>query len=49
MEYVLVSAKAGVVATGEGIVVAFDYRNGKKAEVPPRLREALEFMEGKKL
>ncbi len=41
MEYLIVSEKIGPAARGEGVIVAFDYRNNKKAEVPEDMRKKL--------
>ena len=38
-----------VAAEGEGLLVTFDYRAGKKAPVPARLREAIVALEGERL
>ena len=47
MSYVVESeAAGGVVATGTGRVVSFDYRAGTKAPIPPAVREAMMTLEG---
>lgn len=41
MEYVIVSEKLGVAATGEEVIVIFDYNNLKKTELPLVIIEAI--------
>ena len=48
MEYIIVSEKLGVAATGEGVIVIFDYNNSKKAELPLATKEAIEMIEKEK-
>lgn len=45
MEYLIVSEKSGVAASGEGVIVIYDYNNSKKAELPLTTREAIEMIE----
>ncbi|KJR49545.1 putative thioesterase [Desulfosporosinus sp. I2] len=45
MEYLIVSEKLGVAASGEGVIVIYDYNNSKKAELPLTTREAIEMIE----
>lgn len=45
MEYIVVSEKLGVAATGEGIIVMFDYNNSVKAELPLVTKEAIDTLE----
>lgn len=48
MEYRVVSSREGAVAAeGGGIVVAFDYRSQRKAELPSEVREAIARLEGR--
>lgn len=50
MEYRLVSEREGhVAAEGGGVLVAFDYAAGRKAPIPPRVREAIETLEQRPL
>ncbi len=45
--YCLVSHKLGkVAAEGEGLVVCYDYENGRKAELPEPIRKAIESLKG---
>jgi acyl-CoA thioester hydrolase len=47
MQYRVVSLASGtVVAEGEGIVVAFDYRTRRKTALPPPVRERLHLLDG---
>lgn len=46
MDYRIVSGAAGdVAAEGSGLVVAFDYREGRKTALPPPVREAIRRLE----
>jgi acyl-CoA thioester hydrolase len=45
MAYVVESEAAGVVATGTGRIVCFDYGAGTKAPLPDAVRAALESLE----
>lgn len=45
MEYQIHTEKLGLVAIGEGIVVAFDYEKQTKAPVPDAVREAIQKLE----
>lgn len=50
MEYRIVSEQHGkVAATGEGLLVAFDYDKGQKAKLPQSLVDAIVELEGPKL
>lgn len=47
-QYVLVSHRHGrVAATGDGIIVTFDYSTNRKASIPDRVRERIEALEGR--
>jgi acyl-CoA thioester hydrolase len=47
MHYRVVSERLGVVAAeGEGRVISYDYRNARKAPLPPAIRAALIAFEG---
>ena len=47
MEYRVVSERTGeVAAEGGGVVVAYDYRAGRKTAVPAGVRNAIERLEG---
>lgn len=47
MEYRIVSEKMGMIAAeGGGVVVAYDYPNGRKATLPPAVRDAVRRLEG---
>lgn len=45
MEHIIVSEKEGVVATGEGVIVIYDYNNLEKAELPLLIKEAIQKIE----
>ena len=45
IEYIIVSEKLGVSATGEEVIVVYDYNNSKKAELPLVIKEAIEKIE----
>jgi acyl-CoA thioester hydrolase len=45
MEYLIVSEKIGVSASGEEVIVIYDYNNSKKAELPSVIKEAIEKIE----
>jgi acyl-CoA thioester hydrolase len=46
MEYVVVSHKAQrIAAEGEGVVVAYNYREGKKARLPEEIQEQIQRLE----
>lgn len=47
MEHIIESQKSGVAATGEGVVVSYDYKNNKKIELPKKVRAAIEKLEQK--
>jgi acyl-CoA thioester hydrolase len=46
MDYLVVSERLGAVATGDSIVVTFDYRANAKAPVPDGVIRAIEGLEG---
>ena len=47
MHHIVVSQRhARVAAEGEGVIVAYDYRSGKKAPLPDELRRKVEALEG---
>lgn len=46
MEYLVVSPKLGAAATGDSVVVTFDYRANAKAPVPEPVIRAIEGLEG---
>ena len=45
MEHLIVSEKLGVVASGEGVIVMYDYNTSQKAELPLDIRAAIEKIE----
>lgn len=46
-EYRLVSRASGeIAAEGGAVLVAYDYANGRKAPLPPRVRDAIRQIEG---
>lgn len=45
MEYIIVSEKMGVSATGEEVIVIYDYNILKKSELPGVIKEAIEKIE----
>jgi acyl-CoA thioester hydrolase len=46
--YIVVShANARVAATGDGLVVSFDYGAGRKSPIPERVRRRIEELEGR--
>ena len=48
MEFAVVSTELGrVAASGEGVIVSYDYDYGRKAPLPPSWREAIERIEGR--
>ncbi len=48
MQYRIVSRQHGkIAAEGEGVIVAYNYREGKKATLPEELRKRIEEVEGK--
>lgn len=49
LEYLIVSEKVGVAATGEGIVVSYDYNSSQKIRVPEEIRTAIEKLEKRSL
>lgn len=42
LEYIIVSEKIGVSASGEEVIVIYDYNNSKKTELPLGIKEAIE-------
>jgi acyl-CoA thioester hydrolase len=47
MEYVVVSHRhQKVAAKGEGVIVSYNYREGKKAPIPPELKQRILDLEG---
>ena len=42
MEYLFVSEKVGVAASGEGVIVMYDYNTSQKAELPLVIKAAIE-------
>ena len=42
MEHLIVSEKLGVVASGEGVIVMYDYNTFQKAELPLAIKAAIE-------
>ena len=42
MEYLIVSEKVGVAASGEGVIVMYDYNTSQKAELPLVVKAAIE-------
>ncbi|MDQ7093664.1 thioesterase family protein [Desulfosporosinus sp. PR] len=46
MEHLIVSETAGVAASGEGVIVMYDYHASRKAEIPSVLRKRIEEFEG---
>ncbi len=48
MEYIVVSHKLGkVAAEGEGVIVSFNYREGKKAPLPDQVKQHIAALEGR--
>lgn len=47
MEYLIVSDKVGVAASGEGVLVVYDFNKSAKTEVPSTIREAIRKIEKK--
>jgi len=45
MEYLIVSEKLGVAASGEGVIVMYDYKAAQKAELPLLTKAAIEKIE----
>jgi len=45
MEHLIVSETLGVVASGEGVIVMYDYNNSQKAELPLAIKAAIEEIE----
>ncbi|WP_407313029.1 acyl-CoA thioesterase [Desulfosporosinus sp. SB140] len=46
MEHLIISEKVGVAASGEGVIVMYDYNASQKAEIPPAIRKQIEEFEG---
>jgi len=47
MEYLIVSETVGVAATGEGVLVMYDYNTSQKTRVPEEIRTAIEELENR--
>ncbi|AFM39984.1 putative thioesterase [Desulfosporosinus acidiphilus SJ4] len=47
MEHLIVSEKIGVAASGEGVIVMYDYNAAQKAEIPATIRSQIEEFEKK--
>jgi len=47
MEHLIHSPKIGVAATGEGVVVSYDYQNNKKVLLPKKIKDSIEHLEQK--
>ncbi len=45
MEYLIESTKLGVVATGKGVIVTYDYKKAVKAPIPEHIRAKIEDLE----
>lgn len=45
MEYVIVSEKMGISASGEGVIVMYDYNHFAKAELPLVVKDAIDQLE----
>ena len=45
MEHLIESEKLGVVATGEGVIVTYDYKKATKAPIPEHIREQIGVIE----
>lgn len=45
MEHVIISEKMGISATGEGVIVMYDYNQSAKAELPGMVKEAIDKLE----
>ncbi len=49
MEYRVVSGSSGrVAAEGDGLIVAYDYRENRKAPIPEEIRRRIEELEGRR-
>jgi len=46
MEYLVVSETLGTAATGDAVIVTYDYAKGAKAPVPDEVVKAVEALEG---
>lgn len=46
MEYIIVSEKVGIAASGEGVIVMYNYNASQKAEIPTSIRKQIEEFEG---
>ena len=46
MEYLIVSEKVGIAASGEGVIVMYNYNASQKAEIPASIRKQIEEFEG---
>jgi len=48
MEYRIISEKLKrIAAEGEGLIVSFDYKHGRKAPIPTEVRRRIEELEGR--
>lgn len=47
MEHAIISPKLGLVATGESVVVCFDFIKNHKTPIPSKLRKTIESLEQK--
>jgi len=48
MDYRIISEKLKrIAAEGEGLIVSFDYKHGRKAPIPPEVRRRIEELEGR--
>lgn len=45
MQYLIVSAKLGVAASGEAVIVMYDYNTSQKAELPSFIKARIETIE----
>lgn len=41
MEYLIVSEKVGIAASGEGVIVVYNYNTSEKAELPLGTKNAI--------
>lgn len=48
MQYRIVSEKIQkIAAEGDGLIISFNYREGRKAPIPPEIRKNIEQLEGR--
>jgi acyl-CoA thioester hydrolase len=45
MDYLIVSEKAGIATSGEGVIVMYDYHASQKAEIPLVIKKKIEEFE----